>query len=401
MRFFPKNNNKKLKRILAVKLADFGDALLIEPSLRTLHKIYPEAKLDVLTTKNALAALERLPYLNRVILFDKYQFDSPRAAFSFANIKSLAKFALQLAGTRYDAVIFFHHLTTRWGALKFAALAVATLSPIRAGLDNQTGRAWFLNKTIADNGFGYAGKSESDYWRELVETLVKPSVSDLSEAEQQPIFMLKQEERAEAQKWPVVQNKKFNDRPLIAIYPGSGDYALSRRWLPVNFADVAVSLIKEFNADIVLVGSKSEYGISEQVQALMRGHSVTIATGQTSLHEAAAILETCDLFIGNDGGLMHLAAALNVPVVAIFGPTNAAAWRPYGWQSESEANAVIVQANIDLPCRPCLYQGKELGHRLGCMARPCLNTITAKQVISASRQILTKNLKPASPNYVD
>lgn len=396
-----KNNKNTFKRILAVKLADFGDALLIEPSLRTIHKNYSAARLDVLTTKSALPALERLPYLNKVILFDKYQFDNPRAAFSWANLQALAKFALQLATTRYDAVIFFHHLTTRWGALKFAALAIATLAPVRIGLDNKTGRAWFLNKTVSDKGFGYAGQSEMAYWQHLVETLVGPNVSNLTEAEKKPNFVITPEERDAARKWLPLTGQEPRNRLVIAIYPGSGDYALARRWLPAYFAKVAVALCEEFDAHIVLLGSKSELAVSKQVQSLM-GRPATLATGQTTLYEAAAMLENCDLFIGNDGGLLHLAAAMNVPVVGIFGPTNAVAWRPYGWEATNEvARAAIVQAPLDLACRPCLYRDKKLGQRLGCAPRPCLTEITPEQVIKAARKILAENLKPAAANFVD
>jgi heptosyltransferase-2 len=380
---------KPLKRILVVKLADFGDALLVEPALRALQKAHPQAQIDVLTTKQGLIALERLPYLHQIILFDKYQFDNPRAALTFGNLKMLATFALQLATARYEAVVFFHHLTTRWGTLKFAGLALATLAPLRVGLDNKTGRAWFLNTTIPDGGFGFAGRSERQYWLQLAETLGAVTTSKANDEfdfeQARPHFVIEEADRRYAQTL-FEELSTPSEAPIIAMYVGSGGYALVRRWLPGRFAQVADELALFYGASIVLMGSAAETELAQQVQSQMR-QNATVLTGRTTLYEAGAFLEKCTLFIGNDGGLMNLAAIVGTPTLAIFGPTNAIAWQPFGYTHDQ---AAIVQAELDLPCRPCLYRGLELGHRYGCTARPCLTEISVAQVVEAASKLLAK-----------
>lgn len=397
---------RDFKRILAVKLADFGDALLIEPALHTLHNYYPTAQLDVLTTKNGLPALERLPYLHQILTFDKYEFDNPRAAFSPIKLKQIATFSWQLTCTRYDAVVFFHHLTTRWGALKFAALATATLAPVRVGLDNQTGRAWFLNRTIIDKGFGYAGQSEAFYWQQLVETVATTDVSNLMAGDdpilKRPQFMVRDAEHQQAQLWLDRIRAGQANAPVVALYPGSGNYALARRWLPIRFAEVADGLVERFGAKIVLLGSASETDVAAQVQSQMH-QPATLFTGRTTLYQAGALLAGCDLFIGNDGGLTHLAAVMNTPTIAIFGPTNPLAWKPYGWNptDSDSGRTTVVQAPLALACRPCLYRGIGLGHRYGCAPRPCLTEISAGQVIAVANRLLGQKAKLNLINSVD
>ncbi len=391
------NSNFKFKRILVVKLADFGDALLVEPALRALHNSYPVAQIDVLTTKSGLPALERLPYLHRVLLLDKYRFDNPRAALSPANLKLVLGFGWQLLRARYDAVIFFHHLTTRWGALKFAGLALATLAPLRAGLDNHTGRAWFLNHTLPDGGFGNTGISEREYWLQLASTLSAAGESQEVDEVGRPRFVINETERQYAQNQLEGLRVTQTDAPIVMLYPGSGAYSLSRRWLPLRFAQVGDALVEKWTAQIVILGSQAEAELAGQIQSLMH-HPATILVGRTTLYEAGALLARSDLFIGNDGGLMNLAATMGTPTVAIFGPTNAQAWQPFGMAS---GQSIIVQAEADLPCRPCLYRGKELGKRYGCAPRPCLTQISAEQVIAAANQMLQNRMKLNSGQSVE
>lgn len=361
------------KRILAVKLADLGDALLITPALRALKDTYPEVRLDVVTT-NGGPALQGLPYIDNLILFNKYSYDNPREAFKPANLLRALAFFGKLALARYDTVILFHHYTLRFGALKFAALALATLAPVRVGLDNGKWRTWFLTRRMKDRGFGAV--SEREYWLELVASLgaVLPEDDD-----GRPQLTVGEGDRAKAAE--ILNN--LGEGPVLALAPGSGVYSLSRRWYPVRFAQVADALVERHGMRALIMGSKDELELAQEVRGLMRyPEAATVIAGQTSVPEAVALLEHCTLFIGNDGGLANLAGAAGIPGLTLFGPTNAEAWKPYG------ENMAAVQAPIELPCRPCLYRGLELGSRYGCAPRPCLNFITPEQVIVMAEKLL-------------
>ncbi len=150
-------------RILAIKLADIGDLLLITPALSALRRAYPDAALDVLTTPNGASAIRGSSLVDDLLLFDKVSFDSPGQTLRAANWGQLLGFARGLRGRRHDTVLLFHHLSLPFGALTHAALSLATAAPCRIGLDN--GRGWFLTHRVPDPGFGV--KHEVDVWLDL------------------------------------------------------------------------------------------------------------------------------------------------------------------------------------------------------------------------------------------
>jgi len=108
-------------------------------------------------------------------------------------------------------------------------------------------------------------------------------------------------------------------------------------------------------------------------------------SGKGTIKVATAVLELADLFIGNDAGLMHLATAVDTPVVAIFGLSNQKAWGPYTGEKDSK-RAVVV--SLDLPCMPCFYRGHELGTPEGCATRDCLASLGVDPVATAARRML-------------
>jgi heptosyltransferase-2 len=377
---------KTPQKILAVKLADLGDALLITPALAALRQSFPNARIDVLTT-NGKPVLENSPDLDNLILFDKYLFDEPRTALKPKNLFSAFKFFAKLFFTRYDTVVFFHHFTLRFGVIKFAALAFATGAKRRIGLNN--GRAWFLNRTIPDKGFGTL--SEREYWLELVKSLGATPPENLK-----PRLILGNNDYKTAASLLA----EIGGDNVVAIHVGSGHYSLARRWLPIYFAQVADTLTEEFGVKVAFVGGADEVELSQHVLNLLKKpESAYNFAGRTKVKELAAFLQKCRLFIGNDGGVMQLAGTVGTPVVAVFGPTNHRAWATYRWQTPEEflhnpqSNFIVVQAPLNLPCRPCLYRNMELGNRLGCAPRPCLTELKPAQVISAAKLLLLANCK--------
>ena len=370
----------KINRILAVKLADLGDALLIVPALRALKQAYPQACLDVLTTKTGQAGLEGLPYIDQFLTFDKYQFDDLRGMLSPNGLAKLVEFGVNLRRQNYDAVVFFHHFSSRFGALKFRGLAYASGARQRLGLDPGDGRASFLNLKIEDGGFGADGQSERDYWRKLVQALTGPGFYD-----DRPEIFISETDQTSTQLLLAQVRGDEPDHPLIAFGPGGGNYSLSRRWPAVNYARLGDRLIEQTGAKIVLLGTKSEQGLGEQIrQMAVQPQNFVNLAGETNVKESVAFLKGCQLFVGNDGGLAQLAGFAEIPAVVIFGPTNATAWAPFGTES---GRVELVQARQNLPCRPCLYRGKTLGSRLGCGARPCLTTIRPAQVLETIREL--------------
>ena len=116
------------------------------------------------------------------------------------------------------------------------------------------------------------------------------------------------------------------------------------------------------------------------VQAAMKTEALDITGCRHKLPQLANVIASADLFIGAESGVMHLAAAVGTPVIAIFGPGNPDAWGP--WNPDGKV-AVLRSAP---ECSPCSYVGHEVGLRDGCPARTCMRLITPAQVITAAKR---------------
>ncbi len=365
----PDHLTKDHLTILVVKLSDIGDVLTATPALRALRESFPAARLDALVPPNSAPVLAQSPLVDEVIVFDKFQYDRPLDALRLSSLAALVRFARHLRRQRYDCLVILHHLTTRWGTLKYAALALTSGAKVRVGLDN--GRGWFLTHRAHDGGFG--ARHEVEYWLDVVGTIgavTEDTSLEMTIGEDDQIPMT-------------------NDQcPLVAIHPGSGGYSLARRWSAEGFARVADALAERHNARIVLVGTPAD-GVS-QVASLMRSKAVNLE-GKTTLGQLAAVLKRCDLFIGADSGVMHLAAAVGTPLVAIFGPSNHRAWGPW----PRDGRHIVLRA--DLPCSPCSYVGYRVGQREGCQAMTCMKAITPEMVLAAAERLLQGNTNSQPP----
>jgi heptosyltransferase-2 len=401
-------------RILAVKLADIGDVLLCTPALRALRARYPQAQIDLLTPPSSAHVLRGAPEINTVIDFNKFPFDTLRSLTDIRGIGRAGRFLFDLRRRRYDAVLIFHHYSLRFGSLKFAALALASGAPIRAGVDN--GRGWFLTHRVPDAGFG--ARHEAGYWLETAALLGADPRPDgqgltlpLNAADQAFVTTL------------LTELGVAGAHPLIAMHPGAGWYSLARRWPPAYFAQLARMLISEFRATILLVGGPDEADLAEEVRRRVgKYHSgeIRVVAGRTSIAQSAALFARCDLFIGNYSGPLHLATAAGVPAVGIFGLSN---WRAFGpiprgrapapgvpwgapveWIVDGERSGIRDQESgirgeapppgalvvrRDLPCQPCLYRGQDLGLREGCGTRECLTALDPAAVFAAARWMLS------------
>lgn len=370
------------ERILVVKLADLGDALLATPAIRGLRQRYPDARIDALTAPAGAAILRLCPDVDRVIGFDKRAFDAPTELLKPGASATLARLALRLRRSRYDAVVLLHHLTSRFGAAKFRALCLATGAPIRAGLDN--GRGDFLTHRAVD--YGYGGLSELDYAIAVTATL------DAIPEDPAPRIAIPEAARAERN---TLLRASGVSRPYVVIHPSVGSYAPVRNWSPERLAAVGHALARECGLQVVVVGAEDARA---SAAAMADRHDFVDLTGRTSVAQLAALLEGAALVIGSDSGVPHLAAAVGAPLVAVFGPSNQDAWHPFGsvvWQPGAPLPAsprVVVRAG--LPCSPCLYTGYALGRRDGCGNPTCLELISEGNVAQIALMILALKRGP-------
>src|SRR3972149_2669271 len=160
-------------------------------------------------------------------------------------------------------------------------------------------------------------------------------------------------------------------RRIVGINPGA-TYGSAKRWFPDRFAQVADTLSEEWDAAVVLMGSASEAPLSAEIEATMGRKAVNLA-GRTTVREMMALLSSCSFLVTNDSEPMHIGAAVGVPMVTIFGPTD---WRK---TSPWTDRAKIVRVDVD--CSPCHRREGDRGHE-------CMLVVTAGMVVAAARGLL-------------
>lgn len=360
------------RRILVVKLADLGDLLTTSPALRALRLSFPRTRIDLLATPGSAGLLHGSDLVDRLIPFDKFAFDRPRDA--PAALPAGLALGRRLRGARYEALVLLHHLTTAWGTAKYAALALASGAPIRAGLDNGRGR--FLTHHAVDRGFGE--RHEVDYWLAVVGTLGATNPAPKLEVTIPPAA-----EAAAAARWAALG---LGDGPTALLHPGSGAFSPARRWPAERYAALADRLAGDLGLRVgVLAGpAPGEPELARRLIRAMR-RPAALVEGVPTPQELAALLRRASLFVGNDGGVMHLAAAVETPSVAIFGPTNHRAWGPY--PPDSPRHAIVREP---LACSPCIHRGHRFGTPQGCPARTCLDLVSVEIAFEAAAGLVER-----------
>jgi len=170
------------------------------------------------------------------------------------------------------------------------------------------------------------------------------------------------------------QLSTINHQPLkIGLCPGA-EYGPAKRWLPERFAEAAAKITEQSSAQWILLGTKDDAAIGEQIAAAIGDHCVN-RIGQTTLDQLIDELRQCSLLLTNDTGTMHLAALLGVPVVAVFGSTEQRLTGPLG------NGHTVLRHHVE--CSPCFLRECPIDFR-------CMKAVTADEVADAVLSMLVK-----------
>jgi heptosyltransferase II len=312
-----------------------GDAIMSIPALCAIRQRWPEAQITILARPWFAELYNGQPFVDRVMPLDVAS--SPAA---------MERSARGLREQKFDCAILLQN------AFSAAWLAWRAQIPQRIGYARD-GRSVLLTKAVTVPKKGEIPAHESLYYLELLrragwlETI--PEVTQISLC-----FNAGAAEAAEAR---LQQAGLRTGAKRIAVAPGAA-YGSAKCWPPDRFAAVADALIDEFAADVILFGAKSEEEICRQIAQRMH-HRPVILAGQTSIGELPALFSRCSLFVGNDSGAMHVAAAVGVPVVAVFGSTD-----PYGTAPVTSRKKLVQHP---VACSPCFLRECPIDHR--CMLR--------------------------------
>ena len=185
-------------------------------------------------------------------------------------------------------------------------------------------------------------------------------------------YVVTDDERHTARQWLEAQGI-IPSRPLVILHPGAN--WPHKRWAPASFAAVGDQLAQIHAAQVVITGGPDDVALADSVRQQMR-HPAIVLAGRTTFRQLAACLSYAQLVISNDTGVLHLAAAIGRPVVALYGPTSPMLTGPLG---DPRKTAVLHHPEC-CPCVPCL-EPEQPPH-------PGMRSITVEEVVAASSQLL-------------
>jgi heptosyltransferase-2 len=325
-----------------------GDVVMTLPACAAIRKTWPKARISVLA-KPWVAEVYRLsPDVDEVVLFEEPG--------RHAGIPGKLRLAGELRGRLFDCAILLQN------AVEAAIVARLAGIPLRAGY-NSDGRGLLLTHSVRRTK-AIRQVHQIDYYLEMVRVLgCTPAGRD--------VRLRITADHTEAAQRLLKAARIAEGSAVIGLAPGAA-YGPAKKWFPERFAAVADRLIETTGAQVILFGSA---GDRESTAAVMREarHPLVDIAGRTDLKEAIALISGCGLFLSNDSGLMHVAGALGVPTVAIFGSTNPAATSPVGDQS------IVIHREV--PCSPCLKPVCPTDFR-------CMEMIGVDEVYEAARKLL-------------
>ncbi len=341
------------RRILIRATNWIGDAVMSLPALRALRLRFPNAEISILAKPWVADLYRREPFCDRLI------------SYTANDIASKFQAARALGKEDFDCAILLQN------AFEAAAIAFLACIPERIGY-NRDARGFLLTKSIPVPRPGEIPRHERFYYLELLRRA--GMIDAIPESN---------EIRLEGAPAALESGaKRFLDlglrQPIIGVSPGAA-YGTAKQWLPERFADSANQLARELNASVAIFGSKGERDLCESVAASITAPVHNFA-GETSLAEFIDLAAACRVYLTNDSGAMHIASALGVPTIAIFGATDDTTTGPTG------SLARVIREAVE--CSPCLKRECPIDHR-------CMTRVSSERVAQAALDLLKVDRPPA------
>jgi heptosyltransferase-2 len=342
---------KDIKKILVRATNWVGDTVMMIPSLAALKKKFPNARITALASPWVIPLLENHPCVDRTMIIDK-------GKGFFSRCKELTRIISWIRREDFDLAVLFQNA--------FEAAFLTFLGRIRYIVGyNTDGRGLFLtHKVIRDEDI--LSVHQVEYYLRLVETL------GCQVEDRKPDLYLNDEDSKYARS--MISSLSIEENSFVlGLNPGAV-YGSAKRWPEDRFAAIGDLAAGRWNARVLIFGAFSEKEIGDRVSGYMHAAPVNLC-GKTTLGQAMALIKRCNLFVTNDSGLMHIAAAFDIPLIAIFGPTDCTTTGPYS------KNSRIVRHDID--CSPCLKEACPQDHR-------CMLSIEPEEVWEEMESLKTE-----------
>ncbi|HSE33164.1 MAG TPA: glycosyltransferase family 9 protein [Pyrinomonadaceae bacterium] len=336
----------EVKRVLLIRLRSIGDTVLSTASIHALSRFLPDAEIDILVENWVAPVLDEHPFINNVITFER------------GGLSARARVAHEIRSRHYDVVYNLHGGTT------------ATFLTRATGARHRVGYASYQYAQLHN----HQAPSPLLLWGQQRTHSVEQQLALLGwtgiPVTDRPPTKLAVTRSAEARINEILNAAGLTDKEFALIHPAAA--FATKQWAANNFAKVADYLAANGIATIAIAGPNQAAVLNE----LITGAATPIVACEVSLPEVTALASRSHLFVGNDSGIAHIAAAVGTPSVVVFGSSNIAHWRP--WTS-GPAEVVFEE----MPCQPC--------HGYFCEKFPepeCILRVPVERVTSAIERLL-------------
>lgn len=346
---------ENFKNILIRGVNWIGDAVLTIPAIKSVRIAFPDAHISLLVKPQVADIFIGNPDINDIILYDK-KFDGFTGKFKLARI---------LKARGFNIAILLQNA--------FDAALISWL----AGIPERIGYSRDYRKALLTKPVPVKKETPKQHQVYYYLDLIKEAFN-IEPEDTDPFIYLDETESHDARKFLAGSFNIDSEAPTIGINPGA-TYGSAKRWEPKRFAELIHKIIDGLKAKVIIFGSESEVKIAEEIISgyppSVTRHILNMA-GKTSLRLLASLLSECDMFITNDSGPMHMASALSVPVIAIFGSTDSKETGPFG-----EGHKVVDKM---VSCSPCLKRECPEDHH------QCMTEISTDDVFNALKELLPK-----------
>jgi len=340
-----------IDKIVVFRLSSIGDIVLTSALIRCLKIKYPNAKIDFVIKKQFRQLVEFNPNISKI-----YTIDTSKG---FSDLQDLRKV---LSLEKYDVFIDIHK--------NIRSLFIKTTIGSKKTL---TFKKYVFRRTILTSFKIDSYKKVTPIYQRFVEAAKKINVE--FDGKTTELFISKKiEDKIKEQ---LKTRQLLDEKPYVLLCPGAS--FKNKQWLPERFVQLANKLIENDNVNIVLSGGKLEEDncryIVQETNGLSHDFSVKL-----SILESAVLAKYAKVVVANDTGMLHIAEALNVPVVGIYGPTA----RQFGYFPILEKSQVV---EIELPCRPCTKMGAN-----SCPQKhwKCMKNISTEMVYSKVKNLINQ-----------
>ncbi|MGR3179567.1 MAG: glycosyltransferase family 9 protein [Candidatus Anammoxibacter sp.] len=338
-------------RILIIRPCAIGDFVHTLPAIRTLRNRFPDAYIEVLGNLSTILLANNRFYADKTGSFDRQDI-----SYLFANEPDFPQSLIDYI-LAFDLVIAYlndEDNTFARNIKSIGAKNIITYDPLPED--------YRLSGQLSESSRHVTNKTH------IIDHLLKPVISlgiNGSDIVRIPEIYLSEDDRTFASDFFCKCGLSNNDEPIVAIHPGSG--SKKKNWPTQNFVEVAKCLTKKHEIKLLVISGPADEAVVSVLKENINKNAISVLEN-APLSSLAAVLARVDCFLGNDSGISHIAAAVGVSSLLIFGPTDPDVWAPIG------DNVQVVRS--EHPCSPC-----QKDKMRNCEKQQCLEDVKVKEVV--------------------